>query len=965
MLFLEFILALWWLWIPALIIWLYIRSKNNRKETLGSENDLAWHNYIASFKEVVRTKAEKNLINAILERKTADQLYGKTAEASTDQKVTGQPIEEQVVEPDISEPTAKSERLPTVPRQIDNTLLLLYFGAFLLVASAGLFVAIGDFSGGIRTALLALTAAALYICGWWLYLSRPKLAQAGISFMAVGMLIVPLIGVAWYNLIANQSNGPIIWLATSLACLAVFWHAYSVINNSFTAYLLIGAFVSVVESSVLTLDLPIYVFAWAAIGVSLVLQLVQLRSKSAPNISDASGVSAQLLVPLSIISSVILLPDYGSIQFAVSLLIASSYYGMAAWRQTQYKSEYAVASQLTAVAAVGNLAYSIDNQLKDTALALAITGLLYTVLITLSKQKAVQTYNLVLVASIAIGASIALSVNEPWPLVYYTSLAAIFAFVIWVKLRSSAALGVGGALLLVLPVLIGQYALGKGVSDLDQHLLYAAPIALIYCLALYGHIRPKINGTYEMASYLYIVGTVILLVTGWLSGFGALFTTVAVLCALFVLLQKISKEDGWWVFAATYIFVPMLYAMSQYGTDDILFSISAGLALVVTIAISLLTREQIIRGLVVVAVLIAPLAIGGGGLGFAWQEAGFSFGYLMAMAGCLFGRAVARGKLLVSPKVKLSSYDTKSSQAYVAGYVFAAITALVISLNDTNSQLVTTLVLATVAAATIYIALYLEEKTEILILLPFLAQGMLFSALRPELSNGSDAAIAALSSTLLAGAIYGGFFWTNSFTSQTKNQLLKSSLVTAYFGPVLTLFGAEISEAIPVSLGLAGILTLIHNWKNQQTYRELSIAVIIVAVHWLIYLLGITNIHVHTHLLAVFLAGFAYWRYLLNDKTATYNYIVALFLIATIPLVLQALAGESGDRYGLLLIAQQVGFMLVGVLLNIRFFIKAGLIVALSAVLYQLRGLGWAFLALIALILIGVAVYRLQKHSDN
>jgi hypothetical protein len=42
-----------------------------------------------------------------------------------------------------------------------------------------------------------------------------------------------------------------------------------------------------------------------------------------------------------------------------------------------------------------------------------------------------------------------------------------------------------------------------------------------------------------------------------------------------------------------------------------------------------------------------------------------------------------------------------------------------------------------------------------------------------------------------------------------------------------------------------------------------------------------------------------------------------------------------------------------------------GLYVALAAVLYQLRHLGWAALSFLALFIIGMAVYRLMKSVDR
>jgi formate hydrogenlyase subunit 3/multisubunit Na+/H+ antiporter MnhD subunit len=113
------------------------------------------------------------------------------------------------------------------------------------------------------------------------------------------------------------------------------------------------------------------------------------------------------------------------------------------------------------------------------------------------------------------------------------------------------------------------------------------------------------------------------------------------------------------------------------------------------------------------------------------------------------------------------------------------------------------------------------------------------------------------------------------------------------------------------------------------------------------------------------LGCFAYWRYTLNDRVNSNNYVIALFVVATVPLIIQALSGQSGGNYGILLICQQVLFMLIGVILNQRFLLKAGLWIALGSILYQLRGLGWAFLGIVAVVLIAIAIYRLQKHEDS
>jgi hypothetical protein len=452
---------------------------------------------------------------------------------------------------------------------------------------------------------------------------------------------------------------------------------------------------------------------------------------------------------------------------------------------------------------------------------------------------------------------------------------------------------------------------------------------------------------------------------GWLTNISAL-TTVCVLLALsFGMLWFFGRQQDWLILSSIIMVVPAFFAIVFYGVDDRVFSATLGLGLAVNVVLSLLTRLSTVRWVLVGTILLAPLALGGGGLGFAWEEAGFAAGYLIAMSSCILARAIARGKLLTSSKVALSSYERGASQAFVAGYIFAAIMAVVISLYDANSQTVTTLVLGMLSLVVLFVVRFVESSSDALVLLPLILQGVLFSGLRPDLSDKTEFGICALLSTGVAVASYVFIASLRNLQTSTHTSLMLTALATAYIGPSLILLQPNDSELFPLALLLSGVLTFYHNRNASQDSKELSLYVVIAAVHWLIYLLGVENIHIHTHVLALELAGFAYWRFSINNQQQGNNYVVALYLVATVPIIFQALGDASGETYGLILIAQQAGSMILGSLFNLRFLIQAGLWVAAASVLYQLRGLGWAFLGIVAIILIGIAMYRLQKHEDQ
>ena len=58
-------------------------------------------------------------------------------------------------------------------------------------------------------------------------------------------------------------------------------------------------------------------------------------------------------------------------------------------------------------------------------------------------------------------------------------------------------------------------------------------------------------------------------------------------------------------------------------------------------------------------------------------------------------------------------------------------------------------------------------------------------------------------------------------------------------------------------------------------------------------------------------------------------------------------------------------FMLIGMSIGKRIVTMWGLYVAVGAILYQLRGLGWAALTFLAIFLIGLAVFKIQKYTDK
>lgn len=955
------------IWVPALIIYFIYRSMRskpaavrqapNTTAAIEIERDKQWTTYIAAFRETVSTKKETQLIDAILSGMDS-AAYGKqkiaVASVWSDNEVYS------------ATPESVAEKEPDVPKEpIDSTLLLLYFGAFLLVASVGLFVAISGLDGLLRTFIVAATAAILFYGGLQIYENNEKLAAAGTSFVGSGMIIAPLTGVAWFNLVSHKSGAGIVWLATSVICIALYAYAFQRIRNDFMAYLLIGSLVSAVESSVLTIGLPSYGYAWGLVVAGIFLNVSNQVRNQEGRLARSGSTSAALIVPLSMIGSIALFPQYGSVQLAVTLLLSSVYYWLLSNSNSFEKVNYRIASQVSALAGIANFVYAYYHNLEAVGLMLTLVTAVYTIAIIVSTRQTTKENGLLEISIVSGSLSVVLSLSQPWYLVAAIAIGVLLATSIWKQEENDEALQVAGILLIILPFVIGQYALVLGLNSSLQLAMSALVALLLEAVIVVTIRRDTLHHAYDSAAGLYWSAAAATLVPAIAIGPAAVAGVVGIILLSSLLLHTLSKDSSWLLGSGLAVFVPVAYGAIHGGFDSTSFSVAVLVALFWNSFISLMTRQQVTRALVVISILLTPIALGGGGLNWHWGSYGYSFGYMAAMAGCLTARAIARGKLLVSFKVPIASYYADASQAYIAGYVTAGVISLLFSLDTSSSRWLTTTLLAIISIMVVLIA-RIERKLDVLVFLPVLLQAAILSVLRPSFSDAEQLGATALLLTIAAAASYGLTFGVTWKEQHAQQQLLQVSMYLAYAGPALALFNADGSLLLPLSLLVAGLVTHHYNRNAVQSTREASLGVCIAAVHWFVFILGVHNLQIHTHILAFFLAGFAYWRYVREDNVGSQNYVQALFFVVTIPLALQSLGGEAGGYYGLILIFEQVLFMAIGAMLppnNLgqHFLLRWGLWTALAAILFQLRGLGWAFVSLLALIIIGTAVYRLQK----
>jgi len=968
----RIMLTLIFLILVIVIVWSITRTDPQAAQLQrDTQRDKQWQAYIASFYRAAKTKGEKRLIEAMMAGRTVDSFMGEAADAQGEPGAVPHQENARDAAPTIqsatgvaNETAAITEPLetPKLSQPIDGTLLLLYFGAFLFVASAGLFVAFAGLSGVIRTLVVIATMVVLYGGGFWLYGRSSKLRPAGVTFVAIGMAIAPLVGVAVYHYLATGLDAKVIWFGTSILCMSMYAYAFKRLKKPLLSYLFIFSFISLFESAIGVLDLAVPYYLWGLIVVGMLLRFWGLFRKHKELIEPAD-VSAQVLVPLSAFVSLYLIQDHGVGQLSIALLLAAIYYsieGYAARRQDPVP--YAFAAHVLYVLSLATGTYAITEENLGVASALLLLTAIHSLALYAMPRQNVIANNGATVAFFALIPVLFLGWSNSMVVLLGLGAIAVFGMMVAERQRRID-MYVGGSLsLIALPIFIGQVVIESHLSLAQQSAASFSAVAVLYLVAMLSRLRSSGVVWHENTAAMYLFSGFVALVPAWIDrGWTALAATYVFTVTLVLLAHK-TKEAIWWLTAGFAVCAPVLLELGQM--HDLVFSLSVLLALVANLVFTIVCREEANRWLVAVLMLVAPAAFGEGGLGFTWDAVGYAYGYLGVTWALILSRSIARGVVFASSKIPVISYYRSASYSYVTGYVCAAGASVLISLTTSNSYIHTTAILGVLLLALFVLSMRVEKSQVLLVLAPWIAQGLLVSAIRPD-DMQTTGNFVVLLSLFLAVSSYAAARQAQVYLNKAAPSVVAACLVTVYLPVFLGAFYDTADLILPAALAAAGGTTLYHLWFRTQAEREMSGAIIVAALMWALYVLGVDNLQAYTHIVAATLAGYAWWRYIRNDAAGSDSYLKAMFIVATVPLVLQALGGQSGDMYGWWLILEQVGFMILGIILHRRFLTWWGLYVAVGSVLYQLRELRWAALTVLALFIIGIAVYRLSRTPEG
>lgn len=851
---------------------------------------------------------------------------------------------------------------PAQSYDLDSESILLYFGAFLFVASAGLFVWLGSAPGAVKAIMVAVVTAVLYSGGIWLYHNRPKLKLAGQAFSGIGIALAPLVGVAAYVYVFDHTWGYAVWMLTSAVCLGLYAHGFRTFRSSLMAYIIILTVLSLFESAVGIAGLPLYVYGWGLAVVAIGLQLAAYSGflGGRPLAEDAGSRSADYFMPAALLVAVIAAPSLGASQLGVSLILASAYYSVSfLGAQGLQRRADALAAQASFIGGLPLFVLGATGGKVAYALLAAAVSLLVQTIVMLFMGRSSWLWNqygyTLLVGAVLVGI---LAVGYPSVALVSCGAVIVIGSAVWHRLALPAAYGVAATALAALPFVYGQLFLDD-ISGMAQVILSFSALVVLAAASLVRPAWRQVRYWHTASSLAIGFSIVATMLASLYTGPYICLAVTLVVMSVMLMLAVTEKSDEWIEPVVLVAAIPLLRAI---GDSQALLASTA----VMLASLSLMTlrsRTPVLRWGSTVLWLLLPWALGLSGLLGNWNEVAYAWAYLAAGVVLLALRAVALGRIFASDKVRVISMLRSASLSYAVGYAAAAAIGLSSAVASQDVRVHVTLLGLMLMTLAVVAAVYVERRREILAVLPVLLQLVLLSGIAPKTGNGSMVLYLLVSSAAAAAL----FFAARSVSSgRTGGQsLVLTALFTGLCAPAAVLF----TDAVwPMAFGLIvfGVMLFEYASDKHQGDREWSLAVITLGFGWMLYIAGIREFQVYSHIVAALFVGLAVWRHALGQQARCNEYIWLALASATIPLALQTLTEtERASFYGWWMLLEQVAIMLIGIMTRRSLVVRWGLYVAVASVLYQLRGLGYAALAFLALFLIGLAVYRLQRNDKK
>lgn len=223
----------------------------------------------------------------------------------------------------------------------DNSInLLLYIGAFLIVASASIYVGFQweTLGGSVKAFVLSGLTLAFLLFGFWFYYT-PKIQRAGATFIAIASLLIPFNGLAWYNFVLKPEGFTFgtVWLMTSCVAIVMYSVLAYTIRHPFYTYIASFSGLSLAFSTVRNAQLRDEYYVLAGVFTALLLLLctklfTKLDKETTKNFVFPLTISSHIIMPVSLLWGLMLASTENKLfilESVLALVFACAYYFLA------------------------------------------------------------------------------------------------------------------------------------------------------------------------------------------------------------------------------------------------------------------------------------------------------------------------------------------------------------------------------------------------------------------------------------------------------------------------------------------------------------------------------------------------------------------------------------------------------------------------------------------------------------
>jgi hypothetical protein len=835
---------------------------------------------------------------------------------------------------------------PVVHTNIDSATTLLYLGAFLLLASIGLYVGVGS-GDMLKPWLVAIITGLFYIGGLRMYTQSKRLKPAGQTFAGIGMATLPMAGAAVYYYGFHQEHGPAVWLTVSLVAVAMYVHAMRALHTTLVAYMLVFSTLSVVLSGISTLGLaPFYFIHGLGIFGLICAVVARMYGKGSTLVADSYGRSAMFLVPLSIVMSVLSLSTIGWGQVALSLALGAMYYGYEYIYGVRQEQIYSLLGQVGAIGSALCALYAVAQTAVAPAVLAGLFALLYSGLwmyktSTLPIDNIQRQYAKVILLGLPLLALglMALHISHAWIALV---LLALVAAVVYSTDREMVS-----GMLLVLPlVLLPVFVmiLGRSMPASAQVLGYVyLGLAFVTAGLKYSVRRVYTEVDRVLMLFLAILPFSVSIVTTLPLDMRTKAMVASIHLVLFLLLAIGEKLRSQWLGAAAT--VQLFWLLAFVSSGKWLFAMTV--VVVLTNIVMLLPRGASLmhRWLVVCGVLVLPLQYGMSVRTLPLQAADYQAIYFVIAFALVAGRYVLRARL----------QDRRALEPIWFGYIVALGAAIFLAIFAGGLSAAIWLF---VSGMLLVAVSYIESSAATIV--PAFVCGYL--SILYLVGSGANSTTAKV---VIVVAVSQAVYWVLSMSGLVTMRARYARYTVLAVSAAVPVYGLSRFEhsLYPISLAAFGVILAREVWDRGRIAREFAMFVLHASAMWLLYTYGVRQGQVFTHATAAFVGLLGYLRYKAGEpKSVVDQYVWAAVLIGSVPLVLQALAG-SGSGYSYLALIEHV--LLIVAALNYRHksLVWYGLVVVIGSVMFQLRTYKYAALAVLGTFVIGIAIYYLNKTA--